>query len=97
MNSGIAWPADKEKYGRTAWLDGPADGQGYKDDTEKNDYIRKTLVPPQQWREAWPEKYGNGYNSTNLPDLKTWEGFQIWMRTAGLYTFSKPLLLLVLL
>ncbi len=41
------------------------------------------------WRTAWPEKWGNGYNSSNLPDLATWERFHVWMRKAGLPTFRK--------
>jgi hypothetical protein len=40
-------------------------------------------VPP-FWKEQWP----NG-EYTHLPDLHTWEQFQVWMRTAGLPTFSK--------
>ena len=89
MDSGVAWPADKDKYGRTSWLDAKEDGQAYKDDKEKDEYLRKTLVPPKQWMDAWPDRFGYGYNSTNIPDLKTWEAFQVWMRTAGLYTFRK--------
>ncbi|CAE6415595.1 unnamed protein product [Rhizoctonia solani] len=43
------------------------------------------IVPPPNWR----HKYPNGYNDTNVPDLKTDEHFQNWMRTAGLPTFTK--------
>lgn len=43
------------------------------------------VVPPPNWREKYPV-----YNETfQFPDLKTWEEFQVWMRTAGLPTFSK--------
>lgn len=38
---------------------------------------------------AWPEKYANGYNSTNLPPIESWERFQVWMRPAGLPHFRK--------
>ncbi|KAF2028607.1 Lem3/Cdc50 [Setomelanomma holmii] len=43
-------------------------------------------VPP-----FWVDQYGeSGYdNLTELPNLHTWEPFQVWMRTAGLPTFSK--------
>ena len=34
-------------------------------------------------------RYPNGYNSSNLPDLHADERFQNWMRTAALPTFSK--------
>ncbi|OSX64635.1 hypothetical protein POSPLADRAFT_1178196 [Postia placenta MAD-698-R-SB12] len=42
------------------------------------------IVPPPNWK-----KYSGGYNESNLPDLKSDEHFQNWMRTAGLPTFSK--------
>jgi len=43
------------------------------------------IVPPPNWAKRFP----NGYNDTNLPDLKSDEHFQNWMRTAGLPTFTK--------
>jgi len=44
------------------------------------------IIPPPNWRERYP----NGYsNSVPPPNLKEWEAFQVWMRTAGLPTFSK--------
>lgn len=43
------------------------------------------IVPPPNWRKRFPQ----GYNETNLPDLKADEHFQNWMRTAGLPTFTK--------
>ncbi len=67
---------------KTEGLNGP-----FQDTAQADAEIRKNLVPPPEWRAAWPEKYGYGYNTSNLPDLKTWERFQVWMRTAGLYTF----------
>lgn len=42
------------------------------------------IVPPPNWRTQFPN-----YTAENLPDLKTWQGFQVWMRTAGLPEFSK--------
>jgi hypothetical protein len=52
----------------------------------KTAYKADEVVPPPFWKDQWPE---DGYNSTGLPDLHTWEQFQVWMRTAGLPTFSK--------
>ncbi|CAE6409057.1 unnamed protein product [Rhizoctonia solani] len=43
------------------------------------------IVPPPNWRHKYPQ----GYNESNLPDLKADEHFQNWMRTAGLPTFTK--------
>jgi hypothetical protein len=37
---------------------------------------------------AWPI-WANGYTAANLPDLKKWERFQVWMRKAGLPNFRK--------
>ncbi|TLD31921.1 Tubulin alpha chain [Venturia nashicola] len=49
-------------------------------------YAVGDVVPPPNWR----KKYGNEYNSSYaLPDLHNDEAFQVWMRTAGLPTFSK--------
>lgn len=52
----------------------------------KTKYKPTDVVPPPNWAEQYPE---DGYDSTSLPDLHTWEAFQVWMRTAGLPTFSK--------
>ena len=52
----------------------------------KTAYKPNEVVPPPNWQEQYPE---DGYNGTDLPDLHTWEEFQVWMRTAGLPTFSK--------
>ncbi|KAK3709570.1 alkylphosphocholine resistance protein lem3 [Vermiconidia calcicola] len=43
------------------------------------------VVPPENWRERYPE-----YNETfPFPNFNNEEAFQVWMRTAGLPTFSK--------
>ncbi|KAL2071890.1 hypothetical protein VTL71DRAFT_13125 [Oculimacula yallundae] len=42
------------------------------------------LVPPN-----WRERYPNNYTETYHPRLKEEEDFQVWMRLAGLPTFSK--------
>jgi hypothetical protein len=53
----------------------------------KTKYKPSDVVPPPNWQ----EQYNNGsYEGLDeLPDLHTWEAFQVWMRTAGLPTFSK--------
>ncbi|KAL5121468.1 alkylphosphocholine resistance protein lem3 [Pleosporales sp. CAS-2024a] len=52
----------------------------------KSAYNASDVAVPPFWQEQWP---ANGYEDTGLPDLHTWETFQVWMRTAGLPTFSK--------
>jgi hypothetical protein len=52
----------------------------------KTAYTAEEVVPPPFWEKSWP---ADGYKTTGLPDLHTWEQFQVWMRTAGLPTFSK--------
>jgi hypothetical protein len=52
----------------------------------KSDYRPDQVVPPPNWEKQYPE---DGYATVGLPDLHTWEAFQVWMRTAGLPTFSK--------
>lgn len=42
------------------------------------------LVPPN-----WVERYPHGYSNEYHPELKDDEPFQVWMRLAGLPTFSK--------
>ncbi|KAJ7762143.1 cell cycle control protein [Mycena metata] len=43
------------------------------------------IVPPPNWQ----LRVGSTYNASNMPNLKTDERFQNWMRTAGLPTFTK--------
>jgi hypothetical protein len=44
------------------------------------------VAPPPYWEDRYP----GGYTETNPPpDLSQWQAFQVWMRTAGLPTFSK--------
>ncbi|CAD6499404.1 BgTH12-03520 [Blumeria graminis f. sp. triticale] len=44
----------------------------------------QVLVPPN-----WVLRYPNNYTDDNHPNLKEDEAFQVWMRLAGLPTFSK--------
>lgn len=49
-------------------------------------YQPQDILPPPNWVKAYP----NNYTTDNPPpNLKEWEAFQVWMRTAGLPTFSK--------
>lgn len=52
----------------------------------KNEMKYNEVVPPPNWKLRYP----NGYTESRPPpDLKTWQAFQVWMRTAGLPNFSK--------
>jgi len=50
---------------------------------QKTQYEPWQVVPPPYWQ----AKYGKNY--TELPNLQEDEAFLVWMRTAGLPTFSK--------
>jgi hypothetical protein len=52
---------------------------------KKTQYNASQVVPPPNWHARYPD----GYTEENLPDLQTDEAFMVWMRTAGLPTFSK--------
>ncbi len=45
--------------------------------------VSDVIIPP-NWGRLFPNGYAGG-----LPDLQHWEALQVWMRTAGLPTFSK--------
>lgn len=51
----------------------------------KTKYTPDQVSPPPNWAPRYPK----GYTEENFPDLHTMEEFQVWMRTAGLPTFSK--------
>lgn len=53
----------------------------------KTAYKPEDVAVPPFWVEQFPD--GKYDTSRPLPDLHTWEQFQVWMRTAGLPTFSK--------
>jgi hypothetical protein len=49
-------------------------------------YKPHQIIPPPNWQQRYP----NSYTADNPPpDLSQDEAFQVWMRTAGLPTFSK--------
>ncbi|KAK4936783.1 alkylphosphocholine resistance protein lem3 [Elasticomyces elasticus] len=59
-----------------------SDAQLYK----KTAYTTDQVSPPPNWAVRYPD----GYTEENpIPDLSKYEEFQVWMRTAGLPTFSK--------
>ena len=52
----------------------------------KTKYNNSQVSPPPNWALRYPD----GYTAQNpIPDLSEYEEFQVWMRTAGLPTFSK--------
>jgi hypothetical protein len=53
----------------------------------KTKYNYDEIAVPPNWRKRWG---GHRYTEENgPPDLKTYESFHVWMRTAGLPAFSK--------
>lgn len=48
-------------------------------------YSWSDIVPPPNWIERYPKNYTDDHH----PDLVNDSGFQVWMRLAGLPTFSK--------
>lgn len=53
---------------------------------KKTKYTNDQVAPPPNWALRYPD----GYTEKNpIPDLSTYEEFHVWMRTAGLPTFSK--------
>jgi hypothetical protein len=53
----------------------------------KTAYKPEEVAVPPFWRDQYPN--GTYPADKELPNLHTWEQFQVWMRTAGLPTFSK--------
>lgn len=51
----------------------------------KTEYNPNDVAPPPNWARRFPD----GYTEDTLPDISEYEEFQVWMRTAGLPTFSK--------
>ncbi|KAI1615372.1 CDC50/LEM3 family [Exophiala viscosa] len=59
-----------------------SDGELYK----KTAYTIDQVSPPPNWHVRYPDGYTEDHP---IPDLSKYEEFQVWMRTAGLPTFSK--------
>lgn len=59
-----------------------SDNELYRDTS----YTRDQVEPPPNWRARYPD----GYTEENdIPNISQYEELQVWMRTAGLPTFSK--------
>ena len=52
----------------------------------KTKYKPQDIAVPPNWQERWPDGYSDEHPP---PSLENDEGFQVWMRTAGLPAFSK--------
>lgn len=52
---------------------------------KKTEYDWQNIAPPPNWYKSFPD----GYNSTNVPDISTWEEFQNWMYTSAFPDFYK--------
>lgn len=52
----------------------------------KTNYSADQVSPPPNWQARYPDGYTN---DNPIPDLSKYEEFAVWMRTAGLPTFSK--------
>ncbi|KAK2739034.1 hypothetical protein FQN57_006716 [Myotisia sp. PD_48] len=49
-------------------------------------YNYSQVSPPPNWADRYPDGYTEEHPP---PNIQVWEEFQVWMRTAGLPTFSK--------
>lgn len=52
---------------------------------KKTKYNYTEIAPPPNWVKMFPD----GYNATNVPDILTWEEFQVWMTTSAFADFRK--------
>lgn len=50
-------------------------------------YKPSDVIPPPNWAKRYPNQTYTDEHPP--PDIENWEAFQVWMRTAGLPTFSK--------
>jgi hypothetical protein len=53
---------------------------------KKTTYKNTDVMPPPNWRDLFPKGYTD---EAPIPDISDWQAFMVWMRTAGLPTFSK--------
>lgn len=69
------------------------DGIAWSSDRElygETDYSPDDVMPPPNWQDRYPNgRYSDDDDKLKPPNLKEWEAFHVWMRTAGLPTFSK--------
>lgn len=77
--------------GNETWVYQMSNNSGISWDSDKDlygktEYSYDDIVPPPNWQKRYPDGYTK---DTPPPNLKEWEAFQVWMRTAGLPTFSK--------
>ncbi|CEI66944.1 Meiotically up-regulated gene 89 protein [Fusarium venenatum] len=77
--------------GNETWIYQMSNNSGISWDSDKDlyketEYSYDEIVPPPNWQKRYPDGYTK---DTPPPNLKEWEAFQVWMRTAGLPTFSK--------
>jgi len=83
LNVGGGSGANNQTYNMTT------QGIAWSSDTArfgKTKYTNDQVEPPPNWALQYP----NGYTDDRpIPDLATFYEFQVWMRTAGLPTFSK--------
>lgn len=76
-------PDGRETYPMTnRGISWSSDGELY----QETSYTRDQVEPPPNWRARYPD----GYTEENdIPNISEYEELQVWMRTAGLPTFSK--------
>ena len=73
---GTSWPSDKNKFLASNYP------------STFTTSLTQNVIPPPFWQLSFPV-WAYGYNTTNFPDISTWEPFQVWMRTAALPNFRK--------
>ncbi|SCU84321.1 LAME_0C09032g1_1 [Lachancea meyersii CBS 8951] len=56
-----------------------------KDRFKKTMLNHTKIAPPPNWVKQYP----NGYNSTNVPNIHTWEEFQNWMKAPAFHQFQR--------
>lgn len=83
-------PTDGDNTGKPVFYNLTTEGTSWAHEGDlygKTEYKPNEVAVPPYWQNQFNE---HGYdNLTELPNLHTWESFQVWMRTAGLPTFSK--------